>query len=290
MKSAARVRAPLAAALLMLGVPLEVSALEPSPPEPPPPELHLGSEPEQLGTLHVELRMDGVTAELAEQLLAELDNTLEQHATAVGLTAVSTLTADVYIEVELNAPKGAPVTTVSSAASIGAEVVARRELETCMRCEAPELTKMMLALVPQAADELRERVEAERAAAEATRDASLRATALAAPLAYERPQLGPAGYVGLGLTAVAVGVAVAGGGLLGRGEQIVGPPAGVNLTVTDYRPGGWALLGAALGGAVIGQALLGLDLGVLAPRRATRRAGERSRIGRLLGVGVAGKF
>jgi|GEM_PF-3283466 len=280
---------PLAAAVLMLGVSLDAAAVEP-----PAPELQPESTPEIFGSVHVEVRMQGVAPELAEQLRTELDTTIEQHAAAVGLTAAQTRAADCVIEVEVNTPAGAPLTTVSSVASIDGQIVGRQELETCMRCGAPELLERVLVLLPKAAGELRERVEAERSASEARRDRDPRPAAVVAPAAGERPRLGPAGYAGIGVTVAAIGTAVAGGVLLGRGEQVVGPQSGPLLTVTDYRPGGWALLGAALGGVVIGQTLLGVDLGVLAPRRASRRRAELSGIGPMfgdgLGVGVAGKF
>jgi hypothetical protein len=283
---------------ITLAAPLEASA---STLEPPPPELHDASANEPYGSVRVQLDLTGVSDELATELRTLIAAELERQAAELGLTVEQPPRgAELLIAAEINVPKGAPMATVSSVAILATPERARRvgksELQTCMRCSAEQLLEHVLMLLPAAAVTLREHVEAERAAAaDARREEEERAAAAAAATAAtaKRRRLGPVGYTGIGLTALGIGAGFAGGALLARGKVVVEGTA-VYLDTLDYRPPGWALLAGGLVAAALGPTLLGVDLGILEPRRANRRRAELSSIAPMFGdgfgIGLSGRF
>lgn len=238
--------------------------------------------------------METLPAKLFEALALLFKEDLEERAAAVGLRLDPLVTADVLIQVDISVTQpDAPVQVIQSVAVIDGEIVARGETQSCVRCEAPELVDRSLELLPRAVEALQQHRDNERAEAEAAAAAAPASEPVSdmAPQESKRVRLGPVGYVGIASTVVGLGATIAGGVFLSRGEVV--EEANINVTTRDYRPAGWAMLGAGAAVMVVGNVLLGVDLGILS----RRRAGQRARVTGLglmvadgSGVVVSGRF
>lgn len=107
-------------------------------------------------------------------------------------------------------------------------------------------------------------------------------------------KIGPVGYVGISSLALGVGSLIAGGVFLARGVVVEPDTGALFLNATDYRPLGAALLGAGAGMMVLGSVMVGVDAGVLLPRRRTRARAQLDGValasGGRTGVFFAGRF
>lgn len=105
--------------------------------------------------------------------------------------------------------------------------------------------------------------------------------------------LGPASYVGISASALGLGAVIAGAVLFDRGKVLENDPGAYILEYTDYRPAGAALLGVGIGAVVVGSVLIGVDLGVLLPRRRERARARVDGISAMTerpGIVVTGRF
>ena len=101
--------------------------------------------------------------------------------------------------------------------------------------------------------------------------------------------LGPVGYVGISASVLGLGSTLAGAVLLARADRLAEP---TGLTIVNYRPPGWALVGVGLTAMVAGNVLLGVDLAVLRRRKAqsARVTGVGMSVAGAPGLLVEGQF
>lgn len=170
---------------------------------------------------------------------------------------------------------------ISSAAIYHGEVLTEPE-RVCLQCTPSEvIAEVLINLERAAAAVVEHRAELEREEAEAA-------------LTYELPtpapeprvrELGVLSYIGISSVAFGLGGAIAGAVVLGRGIVVESEPGSSLVEATDYRPPGAALLGVGVGMMAIGTAMLGVDVGVLLPRR---RAQARAQLDGVAVTSVGG--
>lgn len=247
------------------------------------------------GTIHVELQTRMLSTKLTRKLAKQFDAVIEARVTAIGLALEPTPAADVIVQLEISRPQAdAPLHVVQCIAAIDGDVVVRGEVQSCMGCTAAELIDRGLELLPDVAEAvLKAQREAERAAAQAR--AALEAKP-PPPAPDVEPRsaraLGPVGYAGISVSALGLGSTIAGAVLLARGDSAINT-TGPTITFINYRPPGWALVGAGLAATVAGNVLLGVDLGLLRRRRerpSARISGVGLNIVGAPGVRVQGQF
>jgi hypothetical protein len=161
----------------------------------------------------------------------------------------------------------------------------------CLQCTPADAVADALSNLARAAAAVVEsRAELEPAPVEAPAPEQLDA----APAAPSRVRvLGPASYVGISTCALGLGAAIAGAVFLDRGKVLESEPGALTLEWTDHRPAGAALMGVGVGAMVVGTVLIGVDLGVLLPRRRERAHAQLEGISVTVerpGVLVTGRF
>lgn len=162
----------------------------------------------------------------------------------------------------------------------------------CSFCADARLLPLLEAQAPALIDAIEERAKATAQAANGNDDGSA--------VVDDRPEvrpvkpLGPLGHAGIGVTVLGLGATIVGAVELSRGRVYDSPGDGYDLSGTDHRPPGYALVGVGAAATVAGLVILGVDAG----RRAKQR--KQSTTSRALiipsitpsgvGVGVIGRF
>lgn len=163
---------------------------------------------------------------------------------------------------------------------------------TCLNCSPADVVANALTNLAKAAEavvESRAKIAAAKAASE---------EAVEVPVAPPPPPrvrvLGAASWVGIASTALGLGAGISGAVLLDRGVVVEPDPFNVTSTATDYRQAGIALAGVDLGLMVVGNVLIGVDLGVLLPRRRARAQARLDGVSLAVagspGLAVLGRF
>ncbi|MFO7564313.1 MAG: hypothetical protein R6X02_16825 [Enhygromyxa sp.] len=201
--------------------------------------------------------------------------------------------ADLSLRVRIWQPEP-KVLVVDSEVEFEGEILSHQEGVVCMDCSAEDAAAKALTILPEALDQAR----AARAQAEPPPPAIEEASDEdAPPPSSKRPGvLGPVGYAGIGASVLGLGGAIVGAVYLHRGRVLENDPGAAVLEYTDHRPLGVGLLGAGLGVMVVGNVLLGVDLGILRPRRESRGSARIELTGVSVlaresrGVTISGRF
>lgn len=163
-----------------------------------------------------------------------------------------------------------PTTYVIYTTAIYHDKVDSFDARSCLQCSPADVVANLLSNVASAAAAVLES-RAELATAASVDVPVAEVPHLVTPPSPPRVRtIGATSYVGFASAAVGVGATIWGAVLINRGVVVESEPLGVTQKWTDYRPTGIALMGVGLGMVVIGNVLVGVDLGVLLPRRHAR--------------------
>jgi len=113
------------------------------------------------------------------------------------------------------------------------------------------------------------------------------------PIAEPVKPIGPLGYAGIGVTVLGLGATIGGAVEISRGRVYDPATDRYQLTGTDHRPVGYALLGVGAAATVAGVIMLGADVGKRAKQR--KQAPRQALIIPSItpssaGIGVVGRF